>query len=169
MDEFARLKWELLGDAAFEGSQMLWEPFADASNWLTRDSPAEHERLAEQALRELHQEGLIRFFRLEDGDLEAAEADASQRLPDAEVDEVLARRGRQQSGDAELPLVWWYTTPKGQQLAEDPPPEIRRIWRPDEFGEPVGADEAGPVIGSGRSGLRAVVSRVAAFFGRQRP
>jgi hypothetical protein len=62
---FNRFKWEIFGDAAFEDIQGLWEPL-----WVLRGhlkqpgmQEPERQRLAERALRELHSDGLIYFFR----------------------------------------------------------------------------------------------------------
>lgn len=161
MNHFEYLKWNLLDDAAFEDGYMLWEAFAEAVAILEGYSARDQEELCERALRELYADGLIYFLRA-NGDVDAAASDPARRLAHDEVDEVLAHPAwREGSGAIEISHVSCGTTPKGQRLAEDPPPDIRRIWRPDEFGDAVGG-RVGP-----RSTLRAAVSGVARRFVRR--
>src|SRR5260370_40054959 len=62
-ERFQHFKWEVLGDAVDEDWQGLWEPLWYAKTLLPELAQAERERLAERALGELFDEGLIFFFR----------------------------------------------------------------------------------------------------------
>jgi hypothetical protein len=130
---FERFKWEILGDAAFEDIQGLWEPL-----WLLRGdlkrpemSEAGRQQLAERALRELDREGLIYFFRVPpDRNPNDAAEDDSQRLAPDEVDAALSSAWWRGPGSLPVdhPNVWWSITPKGLSLAQNPPADVRGSW-----------------------------------------
>jgi hypothetical protein len=120
-DEFEKFKWNVLGDAAFEDYYVLWE-----LGW---------EPFAERALRELHDEGLIYFFRVPPPyDVNTSGEDEGLRLPPEEVDETLRgdwwREGKRLP--EEHPNIWFGPTPAGEAACENPPEHIRKLWRLDE-------------------------------------
>ena len=121
---FERFKWEILGDAAFEDIQGVWEPL-----WLLRGSlkkpdmsePA-RQQMAERALRELERDGLIYFFRAapSSNPNDAAE-DESRRLTADEIDTTLSSDWWRGTGilPPDHPNVWWSVTGKGLKTAQD--------------------------------------------------
>jgi hypothetical protein len=62
---YERFKWTILGDAATEDVQGLWEPLWSLRGCYEIPGLTESERqdIAEQALRDLYAEDLIYFFR----------------------------------------------------------------------------------------------------------
>src|SRR6266851_5043736 len=61
-ERYQDFKWEVLGDSVDEDWQGLWEPLWYAKTIFPQLSQLERERLAERALRELFDDGLILFF-----------------------------------------------------------------------------------------------------------
>lgn len=131
-ESFLRFKWSILADSVWEDYQGVWEPL-----WALRGDyaieglveEADRHAVAERALRELYEEGLIYFFRVPDLDINAAGEEESLRLNRTEVEESLAGdwwRGRELAPD--VTTIWWGPTARGEKACEDPPPEIRGIW-----------------------------------------
>jgi hypothetical protein len=134
---FSRFKWEILGDAAFEDVQGLWEPL-----WLLRGylkqpgmEEIESQELAERALRELQKDGLIYFFRVPArmNPSDASDVD-SLRLTADQVDATLVGDWWRGLGNlpSDHPNVWWWVTEKGRELADDPPEHVKAYWRPGD-------------------------------------
>ncbi len=132
---FERFKWTVLFDVVFEDYQGLWEPL-----WSLRGSEAiegqtEDERLAwaERAIRELHRDGLIYFFRVpRSAEVNESGADPNLRLSEAELDTTLGSEWwRVPVGESlppDHPDVWIGPTPSGEAAANNPPDAIRKLY-----------------------------------------
>jgi hypothetical protein len=131
---FNRFKWEILGDAAFEDIQGLWEPLWLLRGYLKQPDMSELERqaLAERALRELHGDGLIYFVQvpLKTNPSNAADDALLQLTPD-DVSDTLSSDWWRGPGNlpADHPNVWWSVTAKGAELANNPPAHVKSHWR----------------------------------------
>jgi hypothetical protein len=131
---FERFKWTVLFDLVFEDYQGLWEPLW----WLrgSRDAgQSEDERLAwaERAIRELHRDGLIYFFRVPpSGEINESGVDPNLRLSEVELDATVGsdwwRAPLGQNLPAGHPNIWIGPTPEGEAAANDPPDAIRRLY-----------------------------------------
>jgi hypothetical protein len=137
LSEFEKFKWNILGDAVFEDYQGLWEPlwWLRGGGVIEGQSEVGRQRYAERVLRELHDEGLIYFFRVPPPyDINESGEDASLRLTPEQVDETL--RGDWWRGSEGLPEdhpgVWFGPTPAGEAACENPPERIRKLWRLDD-------------------------------------
>jgi hypothetical protein len=137
LSEFDKFKWNILGDAVFEDYQGLWEPlwWLRGGGAIEGQSEVERQRFAERTLRELHDEGLIYFFRVPPPhDINASGEDESLRLTPEEVDETL--RGNWWRGTDGVPQdhpgIWFGPTVAGEAACENPPERIRRLWRLDD-------------------------------------
>ena len=126
---FERFKREIL-DAAGEDWQGLWEPlwWLRGAGAIAGQTESDRRGFAERALRELHSEGLIFFFRARHGSHVNESALAPEvRLTPAEIDAVLRSSWWRETGvlDAAAPLVWWGRTSRGDAaggVAEQPDP-----------------------------------------------
>lgn len=135
VSDYEKFKWNVLGDAVWEDYQGLWEPLF----WLRGGgaidglSEADRQALAERALRELHGDGLIYFFRVPPPhDINASGEDESQRLTAQEVEETLSGSWWRGGGlPDDHPNIWFGPTAKGEAACEDPPEHIYRMWRLD--------------------------------------
>ena len=61
-----RLKNEVMSELVYEDDQGLWEPYEQVRTWMGRaedERVEDDETIAEQALSELHSEGLIFLYR----------------------------------------------------------------------------------------------------------
>ena len=112
---FARFKQDMLGDAAFEDWQGVWEPlwWLRGGGAIAGQSEAERQAAAERALRELHAEGLIYFVQ---ASWPGADLADKAPLTSEAVDEAL--RGDWWRGDGALPAgvepVWFGATAAGE-------------------------------------------------------
>lgn len=139
LTEFERFKWNVLGDAVFEDYQGLWEPlwWLRGGGEIAGQSEEDRQRFAERALRELHDKGLVYFFRVPDPpyDPDAAATDDALRLTPPEVDQAL--RGdwwRSPDGlGGDHTRIWYGPTPAGEAWCENPPPPVHRLWRLDRW------------------------------------
>lgn len=127
---FERFKREILARTASEDWQGLWEPlwWLRGGGAIAGQTEADRQAFAERALRELHDEGLIFFFRVRQGaDINASALDPALRLTPDELDGALGSSWWREAGglDAAAPLVWWGPTSRGEAangLAEHPDP-----------------------------------------------
>ena len=130
-------KWEILCCAAFEDAQAFWEPMATLRGYLSdpADDDIKRAELAERALRELFEKGLI-FFHVWDfkQDFWAAHDAAKQnpdlRLSDAEVEAQLVAdwwRGSEPPDDGG-PSIWWDVLEAGEQRAEEHDWQAHKTW-----------------------------------------
>lgn len=98
---------------------MLWEPLGYLRTELPAKLEADRQRLAETALRELHAEGLIYFFRVTDMEVNEAAIDPQMRLSPEDAEAVISGTD-------------WRTLPVGH--------DGHAIWLgPTETGETVAA------------------------------
>lgn len=130
---YERFKWTILGDAATEDVQGVWEPLWELRSCYEIPGLSETERqdMVDRALRELFADGLIYFFRGgRPGQLNQAADDPSARLTSEEVDETL--KSDWWRGPATLPHnhpnVWWCATEKGETTYMNAPEDIRAFW-----------------------------------------
>lgn len=136
VDEYEKFKWNTLGDAVFEDYYGLWEPLYWLRGGGVIEGQTEFDRasFAERALRELHDEGLIYFFRVPPHhEVNTSGEDESLRLTPDEVDKALRGdwwRGREGLPE-DNPGVWFGPTPAGEAACENPPEHIRKLWWPD--------------------------------------
>jgi hypothetical protein len=133
VDPFQRFKWDVLHDAVFEDWQGLWEPvwWLRGGGAIEGQSEAERQEFAERALRELHDEGLIFFFRVPAGaDINASAEGEHARLNPEELYSMIAENWWRGTGGLpdSHPNIWWGPTPAGEAAANDPPQQIRAVW-----------------------------------------
>jgi hypothetical protein len=82
-------------------------------------------------LRELHDEGLIFFFRVPAGaDINASAEGEHARLNPEELYSMIAENWWRGTGGLpdSHPNIWWGPTPAGEAAANDPPQQIRAVW-----------------------------------------
>ena len=132
---FERFKWTVLFDLVFEDYQGLWEPL-----WSLRGSEAvegqaevERQAWAERAIRELHRDGLIYFFRVpRSAEINESGLDPDLRLSEAELDQTLGNEWwRVPLGESlppDHPNIWIGPTPEGEAAAKNPPEAIRKLY-----------------------------------------
>jgi hypothetical protein len=136
MNDLEVFKWRVLSDLAFEDHEGMWEPLWGLRGCYAIEGQSESERqaFAERAMRELHDDGLIYFFRAAI-DINAAADGPDARLGDAQVERELAsawwRTPLGSSLPDDHPNIWIATTAKGDIAAQDPPDEIRRRFADD--------------------------------------
>jgi len=125
--------WDVLGTAAEEGEQYLYEPFLLAA-FLRDTTPQERVLVAERTLRDLYERDLIYFYRGRPEPNVSLAGDCSDRLTKEEVDRVLADRswhprrpGDGYEGDAIA--VRLDATEDGVRMFKSAPPEIVAFWR----------------------------------------
>lgn len=119
---FQSFKRQILRRAATEDWQGLWEPlwWLRGGGAIAGQTEADRQAFAGRALRELHAEGLVFFFRLGHGaDINASAADPASRLTPREFDDALRSHWwRGLDGlDPSAPQVWWGPTARGEAVA----------------------------------------------------
>lgn len=111
-----RFRFEVLGNAVFEGDQSLRSVLDLTDLVFVNESPEQRRVMAADALEALLDDDLVELEALE-GDFDAEALRQSAR-------NILASGGRDAAARVSI-----RPTSAGTALAEDPPDEIRRLWR----------------------------------------
>lgn len=120
-----RFRFEVLGNAVFEGSQSLQDVLDVADEVFGNDSTATRGAIAREALEKLLAENLVTL------DIRSSAGEAPQ---DVRGRALAALTSRDPHECAQISIR---ATTAGIALAEDPPDEIRRLWRlPEGEGGP---------------------------------
>lgn len=112
-----RLKNEVMSELVYEDDLGLWEPYWQVRTWMDRakgERVEDDEAIAEQALRDLHNQGLIFLYRVASPE---HPPDRPEPLPSSEARGEIAaawwRRLPPEPGD-----VWISATPDGERSAK---------------------------------------------------